>query len=201
MNESPAHLPAATPQRTVESDFHIFLRSLNEACTRIIDRDYFQFSADGGDSSQERVYCYELYHQLRIALPEDFPCKLHGEVSKGTHPVIRRIFGGRRTPDFIIHIPRSMENNLVVMEVKPAQRSPSSLAADHEKLTKFVEEARYLRGILLTYSAGVQRVPRTVVQVSANSTGKVWVLWQPGPGQEPQLIRRQGTTAEYGSSH
>ncbi len=76
-----------------------------------------------------------------------------------------------------------MDHNLVVMEVKPAAATRKKLAADLRKLSKFVNEARYLRGILLTYSNGAEQPPLAVVEASGRSSGNVWVMWQPGPGR------------------
>ena len=38
---------------------------------------------------RERVYCYELYHQLRIEMGDDLGFSLSGEVDKRRHPLIR----------------------------------------------------------------------------------------------------------------
>lgn len=48
-----------------------FTQILRQA-TAAIAPEYFHFPIDGGDPIfRERVYCYELYHQLRERWPED----------------------------------------------------------------------------------------------------------------------------------
>jgi hypothetical protein len=83
----------------IEQDFKYFLECLIKA-TRKMDSHYFQLPVAQGDEPiyRERVYCYELYHQLRCILENNFPYKLHGEVDKGGHPVIR----GFKKPDFAL---------------------------------------------------------------------------------------------------
>ena len=98
-----------------EQDFQQFLKCLMKAIQNI-DAHYFKLPvAENGELIyRERVYCYELYHQLRLLLGDDFPYKLHGEVDKANHPIIK----DEKKPDFIIHVPGEMKQNLVVIEVK-----------------------------------------------------------------------------------
>jgi hypothetical protein len=81
-----------------------------------IDAHYFQLTVARNDELiyRERVYCYELYHQLRLLLGDDFPYKLDGELDKRGHAII----SDGKKPDFVIHVPGEMGQNLVVIEVK-----------------------------------------------------------------------------------
>ena len=55
-----------------------------------IGADYFQLPvADADAVYRERVYCYELYHQLRC-LWKDFPFSLGGEIDKQGNPHFHR---------------------------------------------------------------------------------------------------------------
>lgn len=74
-----------------------------------------------GHRFRERVYCYELYHQLRLALPANFLYTLQGEVDKMGHPIIT---GGVK-PDFILHKSGTMNDNFLVIEVKPLNNTRS----------------------------------------------------------------------------
>ncbi|MHB8790176.1 MAG: hypothetical protein ACYDBT_09875 [Desulfobulbaceae bacterium] len=61
------------------------------------------------------MYCYELYHQLRIAL-NDTRLTLTAEPDKRGHP---DFFSGKRpNPDFIFHTPGCNEDNYAVVEVE-----------------------------------------------------------------------------------
>ncbi|MCC6968047.1 MAG: hypothetical protein IT391_17385 [Nitrospira sp.] len=65
-----------------------FLAALKKA-TREVPQGYFQLPVAGQTLPiyRERVYCYELYYQLRVALPDDFQFSLAGEVDKSGHPI------------------------------------------------------------------------------------------------------------------
>ena len=66
--------------------FEILLNSLLEA-TEKIQGKYFQLpvAQEQGFVFRERAYCYELYHQIRQVLPEDYPYILSGEVNNAGH--------------------------------------------------------------------------------------------------------------------
>lgn len=56
-----------------------------------VDAMYFQLNIDGGDPVyRERVYCYELYHQMRCRWPSDGQFYLNGEVDKSAHPILKK---------------------------------------------------------------------------------------------------------------
>src|SRR5271166_4608826 len=113
--------------------------------------EYFQLPVADADSVyRERVYCYELYHQLRVSWG-DFPFSLGGEVDKIGHPHFRNGPYAMSKPDLLIHEPGSMERNLACMEVKPNGRPNAELRNDLRKLTWFCRNARYHRGIFLVY--------------------------------------------------
>nr|WP_298724321.1 hypothetical protein [uncultured Steroidobacter sp.] len=55
-----------------------------QAATAAIDADYFLLPVSGRENPmyRERVYCYELYHQIRKYWAEDTRYTLAGEVDK-----------------------------------------------------------------------------------------------------------------------
>lgn len=73
-----------------EQDFQYFIKCLMKAIENM-DVHYFQLPITGKEEPiyRERVYCYELYHQLRCMLGDCFPYKLNGEVDKSGHLLIR----------------------------------------------------------------------------------------------------------------
>ena len=103
-----------------------------------ISSEYFHLPVAGQPNKKfrERVYCYELYHRWRQHWPENFPYSLCGEVDKRGHPLIKGKYLKSSIPDFLVHVPRSMDN-LLVMEVKPAYRTATDLVKDLKKLTAF----------------------------------------------------------------
>lgn len=125
------------------SFFQIFAR----ACSAI-SNEYFhmpQFEADS--VYRERVYCYELYHQLRL-LWNDFHYSLGGEIDKSGHPFFQKGPYARSKPDLLVHMPGQMENNLAIIEAKPATATIGMLIADLNKLSWFCEKASYKVGLL-----------------------------------------------------
>ena len=110
-------------QSDLARDFEHFPSILSRATERIL-ADYMKLPVAGQEASiyRERVYCYELYHCLRLAMNEVnqlFQYMLCGELDKSAHPYIRGNSLDKVKPDFLIHIPLSMSKNLVAIEVKP----------------------------------------------------------------------------------
>jgi len=134
----------------MERHFQRFLEILYAAASRV-GADYFQLPvADGDAVYRERVYCYELYHQLRLDWDE-FPFGLGGEIDKTGHPHFQDGPYARAKPDFLVHDPGAMESNLAVVEVKPVTTDIISLRKDLEKIIWFCHHAEYYRGVLVVY--------------------------------------------------
>lgn len=125
-----------------------FIRMLRTA-TEQIEQNYFHMPVAGKNDTiyRERVYCYELYHQLR-SLWDDFPFKLCGEVDKKSHPLIWK----EPKPDMIVHKPKTMPmQNLAAIEVKTCDNYMNDYKADLDKLIRLCKDANYFRGILLVF--------------------------------------------------
>ena len=177
----------------MKKDFECFIKALIEATRRIDDPHYFKLEiAESIPRFRERVYSYELYHQLRSVLGNDFRYKLDGEVDKRLHPVII----GNKIPDIIVHVPGEMERNLAVIEVKSvegAQRhNMKELRQDLEKLRFFINEGQYYRGIMLIYGDGTQDIPKTILcEVTRFSKGlknRILLAWHGGCGWDLEII-------------
>lgn len=115
-----------------------------------VGEKYFQLPVAGKDDAiyRERVYCYELYHQWRSLWIADCPHYLDGEVDKTDHPIIQ----GNAKPDYIVHIPDDMKNNLLVVEVKPANANEGRMVDDLKKLAQFRSKpASYHAAYFLIY--------------------------------------------------
>lgn len=85
-----------------------------------IGEEYFNFPVAGMDYTiqRERVYCSELYYQIRSRIAK-INYTVNSEPNKINHPYIEE-YCGPIDPDLIIHRPGSMssEDNLAVIEVK-----------------------------------------------------------------------------------
>ena len=130
-----------------------FCGALEKAAKRIGEQ-YFEIERrDAPPAWRERVYCYELYHQIRCILGEDNPFSyvLHGEIDKSGHRAVTDRLGKDLIPDFIVHMPGEADN-LVVIEVKVGDTcSAADANADLDKLDKFINKVKYAYGIFLVF--------------------------------------------------
>ncbi len=185
-------LACSNKMRSVmEKDFDYFMRCLMKAGAKI-EHHYFQLPVAGSEEPmiRERVYCYELYHQLRNALGDDFPYKLDGEVDKEGHPIIRPKLGPKK-PDFIVHVPRKMNQNLVVIEVKPVtvKNRINELRKDLKTLRRFIDRARYYRAIMFVYGNGKHDLPESIrsemESLQEKYGDRILLVWHRRPREKP----------------
>lgn len=134
-------------------DFDVLLAISTQAVPEI----YFQLPVAGREdpSYRERVYCYELYHQLRCKWPAQSEYSLAGEIDKKGHPLIRGNGLDNVKPDFVVHIPGDMGGNFAAVEVKSVNADSVGLSKDLRTLTAFALHAQYERSLLLIYGAGL----------------------------------------------
>ncbi|MDP3059033.1 MAG: hypothetical protein Q8N36_06210 [bacterium] len=126
-----------------------------------VDQEYYAITPTYAPLGivRERVFCYEYYHQMRLIQKEDklTEFSIHGEVDKRGY----RLFDpdARRNPDFIFHIPGSMNNNMVVIEVKGkiGSRYKRSVFKDIQTLSRFTNtQHMYHLGLLIIYNYSLQ---------------------------------------------
>lgn len=113
-----------------------------------IKQDYYLLKTVYSEQGvqQERIFCYELYHQLRLKF-NDVKLKLHGEPVKRGHPDFDPII-----PDFIVHQPGTHENNFVIIEVKGVIIK-TEIIDDLNKIYRSIDNptTHYQYGIFLLY--------------------------------------------------
>ena len=154
-----------------------------------INTHYTQLSVVGSDKPiyRERVYCYELYHQLRCILGDAFPYKLDGELDKRSH----LCYPDGEKPDFVIHVPGKMEQNLVVIEVKPVtvKDKIKELRKDFDKLKMFISNDNYYRAIMLIYGNVNGDLPQNIKkEIESVRDEHILVLWHYELNKEPKII-------------
>jgi hypothetical protein len=161
--------------------------------TSLVGPHYFQLPIAGQEEPiyRERVYCYELYHQLRCVLGDDFPYALNGEVDKSGHPIVRDEIGPRK-PDFIVHVPGDMARNLTVIEVKPTTSTQAEFQDALRSLQGFVQRAGYFGAIALVYGwkdrnqvGWVEVFQETLRDVDAKP---IVLLRHEGPGEAARIV-------------
>ena len=137
-------------------------------------------------AARERIFCYELYHQLRATFErESFNFMLGGELDKAGHPIIR----DGMVPDLVVHHPGDMERNLCVIEVKPVAGRKTGFRKDVVNLLRFVTEYSYREGILLIF--GRHRRGQSLIrgrlgaEIQELRRAHVRVLWMESAGEPP----------------
>jgi hypothetical protein len=100
---------------------------------------------------RERVYCYELYHQLRLSWCDHGGYSLGGEVDKTHHSLMRGLDIDNTKPDLLVHRPGDMSGNLIVIEVKPITAKKPGIRKDLRTLTAFRRRGQYHHAIYLVY--------------------------------------------------
>ena len=134
-------------------------------------------SADNDEEIfRERVYCYELYHQMRTLQKanETTPVYgksvqsplivINGEIDKSGHRVISQNFN----PDFVIHLQGSMDKNICVVEVKN-NFSKSGIAKDFGTITCMMNCYRYGYGLFVFVGDEVGKVKETIRNIFDNA--------------------------------
>ena len=169
------------------------LTGIIEEATARVGEEYFRLKIDGGDSIyRERVYCYELYHQMRCWWPTNTPFLVQGEVDKSHHPMF--LPGLWKIPDFLIHTPGDRRGNHTVIEVKPAKvnksgsirRNPEGIRKDLKTLSRFMSEARYQRAIYLIYGCKAADFAEHVKEIADEFEELVLIeLWLHEKSGEP----------------
>lgn len=129
----------------------------------------------------ERVFCYELYHQVRTLIEqwnahhEQDPStrlRFQGELRKeiiGDLAELRRqgvvplsqVF----VPDFLLHSPGDFRKQEMVVEVKASHSLTwSHIRDDLQKLNEFIEKYQFGKGLFLAVNASSDRIVRMVTQ-------------------------------------
>ena len=154
--------------------------------TALIAPEYFNLPIDGGDPVyRERVYCYELYHQMRALWPDYGEYFLNGEVDKGGHPYFQEL--GSLKPDFIIHKPGT-GNNYAAIEVKAGAAAAKDIQKDVGTLLTFLGLG-YQRALYIVYGDHPEtvreRISGAIQDPAALDAFELWVHYAVG---EPAVV-------------
>lgn len=161
------------------------LDDIIRSATAAIGPLYFQLPVAGRDPAlYERVYCYELYHQMRSRWPET-NLFLSGEIPKRGHEVIMARIGRAAVPDFLIHEPGNMDNNHAIIEVKSSEAKPAGIMKDLTTLDEFHLRVGYQRAIYLFYGGvDVDLVQRLAAARPVEGYIEVWLHSEHGAPAE-----------------
>lgn len=166
------------------------LTDLLRTATARIESQYFQVELDGGDPVyRERVYCYELYHQLRCLWPAECDFSLNGELDKAAHPILRELGADYAKPDLLVHRPSYMSGNNTIIEVKSSRAQVAGIEKDLKTLALFRTRVGYKRAIYLLFGfeakGAAERVRRAEKQLGKLPPIELWLHSAPGEAAMP----------------
>jgi len=117
-----------------------------------VDKPFFKLITTYKPASivRERVFCYELYHQIQLARKKHHTLSLNGEIDKRGHFDFDR--EDRRNPDFVFHIPGTHSGNTLVVEVKGRLDVPADIQEDFKAILTFVQKYSYKAGVFVLYN-------------------------------------------------
>lgn len=174
------------------------LTSILQTATADVESMYFQLNIDGGDPVfRERVYCYELYHQMRSNWPSQSRYFLNGELDKSAHPILRELGADHAKPDLLVHTPGDMYGNYAIIEVKHSTAA-EGIRKDLQTLNQFVRRVGYLRAIYLIYgheanARGVNRIEAIANEFQELVPIELWLHSAPGqPATHKTTLQRTG---------
>lgn len=156
------------------------LTDILQAATASVEAMYFHLNIDGGDPVfRERVYCYELYHQMRSHWPPKSHYFLNGELDKRAHPILRELGADHAKPDLLVHTPGSMAGNYAIIEVKHSTAA-DGIRKDLHTLDLFVRRVGYQRAVYLIYgheanARGVGRIEEIADEFQTLVPIEVWL--------------------------
>ena len=143
----------------------------------------------------ERVYAYELYHQLRIRW-DDSNYSWNGEITKSGHTHFNHP-GFKKSPDLLLHRPGYHSGNLLIIEIKMAQSiTRKGLHKDLRTLTAFrrgINEFRgYEEAVFLLVGGNqddIKKVLREAATFEDVDTNLIMFYWHQAPKDRAHLIR------------
>ena len=161
------------------------LTEIIQEATAAIQAGYFHLQIDGGDPIyRERVYCYELYHQMRLRWPDATDFCLNGEIDKSAHPILRELGADHVKPDLLVHRPGYMLGNYAVIEVKSSESRLQGIKKDLQNLALFRGVVGYERAIYLMYGYEVDQSIERILRVAGAFTNlptiELWLHKAPG---------------------
>lgn len=161
------------------------LSALLESATASVTPLYYYIQIDGGDLVyRERVYCYELYHQLRRLWPGGSEFCLNGELDKSAHPILCKLGANYAKPDLLVHKPGRMDGNHAVIEVKSSKAPNAGITKDLDTLALFRNKVGYQRAIYLIFGSEALRTAERLRSIARKIDRlpeiELWIHCTPG---------------------
>lgn len=161
-----------------------YLNLIKEALDYVTDPYYnLKTTYEPSGIVRERVFCYELYHQMRRIQENTRQNKLtlNGEIDKRGHKKFAR--KDQKNPDFVLHIPGEMIGNTIIVEVK-GQIEPNGCLKDFKTIKLFLHSYEYKLGVFILYNHTIQelreklldRLKREFRHPAKDEASKIFIL-------------------------
>lgn len=168
-----------------------FLDDVKEAIRRI-DSKYFlwkDFTVPDEElyKMQERVFCYEFYHQFRKIMEQDTNYSnfiFNAEIQK--YAFEKTLNAGYKYPDFVLHYGQdNVKRQELVIEVKTSEgiKDKKNLQKDIEKLVDFTTNNAYgyfSTGIFIVVNMSTNELKKELKSIvgkfDEKKLGKIWCI-------------------------
>lgn len=116
-----------------------------------VDKEYFKILTTYDEIVRERVFCYELYHQMRLLqnIHGLSGFALSGEIDKRGHTGIET--EDWKNPDFVFHEYGTFDRNEIIIEVK-GKINVEGIKKDFKTLLKYASRYQYNHSFFILYN-------------------------------------------------
>ena len=165
-----------------------YIYDIVEAIQKVDDK-YRQWEYHNGNSQKiERVFAYELYHQLRLMTHSNSKYKdlrIDGEISKEVYqemetcglPDLKILKHYRFSPDMVIHhaqTDRKEENQIAIIEIKTKNIHPDELKKTILKLNYYIRVLNFQYAIFISVNTEFDKVSKQLRCCFDNPLSKEW---------------------------
>ena len=165
-----------------------YLKDIASSITKV-DKKYCQWEYQDGSSQKiERVFAYELYHQLRKLTnsnPKYKELRIDGEISKEVYQEIEtcgllNLHSSKRrhfSPDMVIHYGqtnRKEESQIAIIEIKTREISNSNLIDTILKLNHYIRVLNFQYAIFISVNTEINKVSKQLRYFFDDPSGKEW---------------------------
>jgi hypothetical protein len=140
---------------------------------------------------RERVFCYELYHQMRLGQGSEPFFVINGEIDNRGILEFRK--ENRKNPDFIFYANHNIGLDTIAMEVKGKISSKGKIIEDFEKLLNWIYHEEYEFGVFLLYNYSLTEFVNIVGDLIAayyreNDAWKISIITLPEANKVEQAV-------------
>lgn len=180
---------------TIFTNTELFEPSLRGRVGEFINDDFYYYG--------ERIFCYELYHQLRLGILKftkknliSDNLKIQGEARKMN--IINLLdnigldsFSTDKIPDLIIHSPTDSENQLCIIEVKcKGNLTQNELYTDLKKLDIYCNSLKFENAYFISINSSCKHIENLISDLDINEfncANKIKIICMENSKSNPKI--------------